>query len=906
MKFALGIVGALMVANFSLAVTCPYPVDLVFLMDSSESYRTSGFEDAKTFVQKVVNYFTLGENDTRVGVVTYSNQDAQVTRVKLNENYTRVELLTEIRNIVYDRGHTFTGLGLDYVRNNSFLEVNGRRNNTLDFLIVITDDESEDGIVRPAQLIRQMGITVFVVGVGEESDISQPTLETIAGNPSRVFRLSDHDFLVDDEHPRFIRESICNASNLCDPSPCHTNATCQLLGRTYTCTCNVGFVGNGFTCTVVQCPVLTAPANGALAPTNRRQYQDQVTFTCNTGYNLAGQTMLTCLVTGSWSASPPTCNPIQCPAQTAPTNGAISPTAGPYNYQVTVSYTCNNGYVRNGATGATCQADGTWSNPVHTCTPIQCPVLSAPANGVRSPTTGSNFYTNTIAFTCNAGYQLTGTSPLTCQADGTWSNTVPTCTRIQCPVLSAPTNGIRTPATGANLYQDTITFTCNNGYVRVGDFDTRCQANGQWSNPVPTCTPRQCPALTPPANGALSSAGPYFNPNQVTVTCNSGYQRNGVSPVTCQADGTWSNPVPTCTPYGALNPPAGPYVYQNQVTVSCNSGYQLNGVSPLTCHADGTWSNNVPTCERSQCPDLTAPTNGARTPSTGGNFYQGTITFTCNSGYVRNGAETSTCQADGTWSNPVPTCTPRPCPRLVAPTNGALSPAGPYAYPNQVTVTCNSGYDLDGVSPVTCLADGTWSNPVGTCRGRCPVLTAPTNGARTPPTGSNSFYHTVTFTCNSGYQLNGATTATCQTDGTWTNAVPTCTPRQCNALAAPANGVLSPAEPHSYPVTVTFTCNTGYVRNGAQTTTCQTDGSWSNPTPTCIPRPCSALTAPTNGALRPPGPYSYQNQVTVTCNSGYQLNGVSPVTCQAAGTWSNTVPTCTRKTCLTDIQVLNV
>ncbi|XP_035698707.1 cartilage matrix protein-like [Branchiostoma floridae] len=220
MKVALGLFSAILAANLylaasqtippPLAVTCPYPVDLVFLIDSSESFRTSGFEDAKTFVQSVVNYFTLGENDTRVGVVTYSNRDAQDTHVKLNENYTRVELLTEIRNIIYDRGHTFTGLGLDHVRNNSFLEINGRRNNTLDFLIVLTDDESEDDIVRPAQLIRQMGITVFVVGVGEEADIKQATLETIAGTPNRVFRLSDHDFLTDDEHPKSIRESICN------------------------------------------------------------------------------------------------------------------------------------------------------------------------------------------------------------------------------------------------------------------------------------------------------------------------------------------------------------------------------------------------------------------------------------------------------------------------------------------------------------------------------------------------------------------------------------------------------------------------------------------------------------------------------------------------------------------------
>ncbi|XP_078578184.1 E-selectin-like [Branchiostoma floridae x Branchiostoma japonicum] len=119
----------------------------------------------------------------------------------------------------------------------------------------------------------------------------------------------------------------------------------------------------------------------------------------------------------------------------------------------------------------------------------------------------------------------------------------------------------------------------------------------------------------------------------------------------------------------------------------------------------------------------------------------------------------------------------RPCSALTAPTNGALSPPGPYSYQNQVTVTCNSGYKLNGVSPVTCKADGTWSNPIPTCTrtsGQCSALSAPTNGARTPPTGANFFGNTVTFTCNAGFVRNGAATVTCQSDGTWTNHVPTC------------------------------------------------------------------------------------------------------------------------------------
>jgi len=33
---------------------------------------------------------------------------------------------------------------------------------------------------------------------------------------------------------------------------------------------------------------------------------------------------------------------------------------------------------------------------------------------------------------------------------------------------------------------------------------------------------------------------------------------------------------------------------------------------------------------------------------------------------------------------------------------------------------------------------------------------------------------TVTYTCNTGYTLNGSSMRTCQADGTWTGSDPTC------------------------------------------------------------------------------------------------------------------------------------
>ena len=54
----------------------------------------------------------------------------------------------------------------------------------------------------------------------------------------------------------------------------------------------------------------------------------------------------------------------------------------------------------------------------------------------------------------------------------------------------------------------------------------------------------------------------------------------------------------------------------------------------------------------------------------------------------------------------------------------------------------------------------------------------PTNGQVSPAPGlTNGEYiegSMVSFTCNSGYKLNGADVAICQDDGDWNVQLPTC------------------------------------------------------------------------------------------------------------------------------------
>ena len=66
---------------------------------------------------------------------------------------------------------------------------------------------------------------------------------------------------------------------------------------------------------------------------------------------------------------------------------------------------------------------------------MQCDNLSTPANGkiisCSSGTTGVGYEGDTCSFTCNTGYELTGSDNRTCQSNGSWSGNEATCSKCK-------------------------------------------------------------------------------------------------------------------------------------------------------------------------------------------------------------------------------------------------------------------------------------------------------------------------------------------------------------------------------------------------------------------------------------------------------------------------------------------
>ncbi|XP_065915238.1 P-selectin-like [Dysidea avara] len=228
---------------------------------------------------------------------------------------------------------------------------------------------------------------------------------------------------------------------------------------------------------------------------------------------------------------------------------------------------------------------------------------------------------------------------------------------------------------------------------------------------------------------------------------------------------------------------------------------------------------------------------------------------------------------------------------------------------------CCSGYVG---SPPNCIAycpDGLTTEQCSNAT--CVFLTDPNNGTINCSLGDDevpSYEDTCSFTCNTGYELRtGNGNRTCQNNGSWSGDKTECVRVRCPPLAL-NNGTITCSLGDdgvpSYEDTCSFTCFTGFELTGSDSSTCQSDGSWSGTETMCQRVPCPTLTNPNNGTLNcslgDDEVPSYEDTCSFTCDTGYELTGEFNVTCESDGNWTGSVATCIQRrvncTILADLQ----
>ena len=111
------------------------------------------------------------------------------------------------------------------------------------------------------------------------------------------------------------------------------------------------------------------------------------------------------------------------------------------------------------------------------------------------------------------------------------------CKTVQCTSLSSPTNGsITCNSTDISLYEDQCLFSCDPGYELTGSSSRQCLSNGSWSGSDVTCDILHCDNFTDTiyvANSVLANdTGNAFG-SVFRVECNTGYRAVGNDTFTC-------------------------------------------------------------------------------------------------------------------------------------------------------------------------------------------------------------------------------------------------------------------------------------------------------------------------------------------------------------------------------------
>ncbi|MBN3276151.1 CO6A4 protein, partial [Polyodon spathula] len=165
--------------------------DIVFLVDGSWSIGIENFKQVQEFLHTLINTLDVGEDKVRIGLIQYS--DTPRTEFVLNTYQKKEHILQYIKTLPYKGGGTRTGLGLDFMLKNHFIEAAGSRagEGVPQVAVIITDGQSQDNVKEAADAVKDSGITLYAIGI---KDAVLAELTEIASKPDDQFLYNVADF----------------------------------------------------------------------------------------------------------------------------------------------------------------------------------------------------------------------------------------------------------------------------------------------------------------------------------------------------------------------------------------------------------------------------------------------------------------------------------------------------------------------------------------------------------------------------------------------------------------------------------------------------------------------------------------------------------------------------------------
>ncbi|XP_078253265.1 CUB and sushi domain-containing protein 3 isoform X2 [Rhinoraja longicauda] len=546
-----------------------------------------------------------------------------------------------------------------------------------------------------------------------------------------------------------------------------------------------------------------------------------------------------------------------------------------------------------------------------------CSTPDSPPHGIILSQTGGQL-NNIVRWACEPGYRLIGNSTATCRKSPygfySWNVAVPACQAISCGVPKASVTG-GVFATDYSV-STRVNYFCNDGY-RLSSKERStavCQHDGMWSNQnhPPRCIVVTCRSISSftleHGSWRVVNGSNYEFRTKVVFTCNPGYYRLGPTAITCLANGTWSwgRGRPRCLiiSCGELGHPPNGKKIGTQTTfgataiITCDVGYILVGPTVRECLASGLWSGSETRCLAAHCGVPDPIVNGQ---VVGENYgYRDTVVYQCNPGFRLIGSSVRICQQDHNWSGQLPICVPISCGHPGNSIYGKTS-GNVFNLNDVVTFSCNTGYVMDGSARSQCQTNRQWSWPIPTCRVvNCSDPGIPANSIRESKIeyGNFTFGSLVFYDCNPGYFLFGSSVLTCQSNGYWDKPLPECSVVDCGHPGIPPNAILT-GDKYIFGATIHYSCVGKRLLIGSATRTCQKNGDWSGSMPHCsgdTVGTCGDPGIPAHGS-REKSELRVKGVVHISCLTGYVLNGSPERVCLSNGSWSGKQPECKAVRC---------
>lgn len=165
-------------------------MDLVFLLDGSASVGKDNFVHLQEFVRSTSVQFNINRDLTQVGLVVYSRWPVSV--FELDSHASGSAVLKALGNASYLGGKASTGSALLHVHSHSLTVAKGARPGVNKVVVVLTDGTGAEDAAVPAQKIRDDGVSVFVIGIG---DVQRESLLHIAGIEDHIITVPFYEDL---------------------------------------------------------------------------------------------------------------------------------------------------------------------------------------------------------------------------------------------------------------------------------------------------------------------------------------------------------------------------------------------------------------------------------------------------------------------------------------------------------------------------------------------------------------------------------------------------------------------------------------------------------------------------------------------------------------------------------------